>query len=1034
MKNLWTLLSGLLNLKSLQFIVDELELDEQQLVNGILFYKRHDPAVDSIDMIKKMNQIKPHILYDMSVFLDLNAEQCCDLLASYLLYEYKGTPEMAKSLFTNEKQRKNLFENLFNYYYSERLFSLFCLKQILSNWKVNDHIYCKIFQDFLKRINADGQISLKLIDQLKYLLQSNNESCYSKFTHFFNEKHMILLNENIIKEQIEILQLLLLYYKNFEPAPKDVLEILKIFTDTGFETKESNTKNLNTFCGFLKGLLIVEFFDANYLYKCHLDGIEHYLFKNENSEIIKTISNLIVNLNTTVQEHSLIFFSWMFVNLLNNFDENNSIDYFGNNALQLKIFKYIEYCLSLEQMNLLKKSFVYNLIYEIIGNLMAVTFTSFEFEKLIHSEPALNNLLILLFSNETIAKILFESSLNIGLGQALVYLLELYPFKTHFLLSLINSLAQTNMCKKFFEQFSIINVLTSYTEQFNLSPEEYLLVDNETFILTNDRHLYNDNKTFIPKGTRGNIFLHDGCRLIKWIDLNMNGWNIIYIRLKYLINNIKQGHMYSTINDEVLLYEFSKIAFICSELLAHGSNIFISKFNKIVNLLLELFKLIVSVNQTSIRLFMAGMIMLCCNIIRQNYIDSDRIWLLFQEKEFFPYMIGYTNQFDEILKGTDTNISTLGHILASDEFINGNYELTFSFLSFILQLVKKGEYLNESPTIASFSFIINDIFSSYKLWNYKKENDAHRIGRLCIDIFHNIIERVRRKTASQLNQIEKICIIRLMEGNAAAQLLGIINEGESIVKSKITCSGNECLLVNDDQIVSIRTSILILSYLLEMYSEVTKLSSLKDKSVIEKIIFSSTNNNNPNMLLIFTHFVCQKYDIYLAINAIQLLNQLAFKFPMSMLACFGSNIEFIRDHFLFRLETVTEDINFKIALLNFLSTCVEHQPGLVEMFLNVNNSQNSSVLNSILEILDEKMTNQYHWPFELHHASLQFVTKFWLKPNVIAMNKLKKNDKYWRLVVFPLLNKENYQENNSLYCFILKLLSREIYYKKMIEK
>lgn len=291
---------------------------------------------------------------------------------------------------------------------------------------------------------------------------------------------------------------------------------------------------------------------------------------------------------------------------------------------------------------------------------------------------------------------------------------------------------------------------------------------------------------------------------------------------------------------------------------------------------------------------------------------------------------------------------------------------------------------------------------------------------------------MRKKPAKKLCMIEKICIIRLMEGNAAEQLLNIVRNGEEIVKMKIMNSGNETLLSQDDQIVSVRTSLLILTHLLEMYSKITELSSLKDKSVIERIIFSSTNNNNPNMLLIFTYFICQKYDTYLAINGVQLLNQLACKFPMSMLACFGSNTEFIRDHFLFRLETVTEDINFKIALLNFLSTCVEHQPGLVEMFLNVaENHQQASVLNSIIDILEEKFEGQYHCPYELHHSCLQFVAKFWLKPNIIAMNKLKKWEKFWKLIGFPLM-KEDFDD--SICNFILKILSREIHYTKMLEK
>ncbi|OTF77963.1 Nup188-like protein [Euroglyphus maynei] len=952
MKNLWTLLSGSLNLKSLQFIADELQSNQKQLIEGVLYYRPHDANVDSTSKITEMKNtmVKPSILHNLSVLLDLNAQQCCDLIQSYLLYEFDGTPEMARTLFVNEKQVKKLFENLWNYYYSERIFSLFCLKQILSNWKDSDeHVYTKIFQDFIKHINPNGQMASKLTAQLKHLIRFH-EKPRSKTVNFLSEKNSIHLSINIRKEEIEVLQLLLLYYRNFEPTAEDVLNILKCFHETGFDSTNycgaPQIQSLDQFCGFLKTILIVEFLDPNGLRKCQVNDVEHHLFRSENLATIREIHRIIVNLNSTAQEHSLLFFSWTIINLFcsinDNQDQQDVMERLGNNALQLKIFRYIESCLLLAPMDdLLKRSSVHGLIYEIIGNLLEVTFTVFDFEKFIHNDNSLIQLLIHLFGNDVIARIVFDSGLATGLGLSLV----------------------------------------------------------------------------------------------RYNDVAMDGWKILYCRLKSLINQIKQGHMYSAINDEVILNEISKLAFICSQLIAHHSHSNIAYFKRIVKLLLDLFKLIVSADhQTSIRLFMAAIIKLCSELMRQNLMDEQAIWSTLNDKRFFPYMIGFANQFNEILTGTDTNISTLGYILASEEFIKGNYELTMSFLSLMTHLVKgKEEFHQDNSIIASFMFIINDIFPSYKLWNFRKENDAHRIGRMCIEIFHHLINRVRRKKANELIMIEKICIIRLMEGQAAEQLLTIIKRGEEIVKRKILNSGNEYLLEVDDEIVSIRTSISILSHLLEMYSEVTKLSSLKDKSVIENIIFSSTNNNNPNMLLIFSHFICQKYDIYLAINALQLINQLAFKFPMSMLACFGSHTEFIRDHFLFRLETVTEDINFKIALLNFLSTCVEYQPGLVEMFLNVanDNHQQTSVLNSIIEILEEKWEGQFHCPYELHHASLQFVAKFWLKPNIMAMNKLKKNDKFWMLVTFPLFDR---QIDNPLCGFILKILSREIHFTKILEK
>merc|ERR1711899_423262 len=53
----------------------------------------------------------------------------------------------------------------------------------------------------------------------------------------------------------------------------------------------------------------------------------------------------------------------------------------------------------------------------------------------------------------------------------------------------------------------------------------------------------------------------------------------------------------------------------------------------------------------------------------------------------------------------------------------------------------------------------------------------------------------------------------------------------------------------------------------------------------------------------------------------------------SMLACFGNEAQAIRDILLRRLESKTEDILFKIAIVRFFTSCVESQPGLIQLLL-----------------------------------------------------------------------------------------------------
>ena len=70
---------------------------------------------------------------------------------------------------------------------------------------------------------------------------------------------------------------------------------------------------------------------------------------------------------------------------------------------------------------------------------------------------------------------------------------------------------------------------------------------------------------------------------------------------------------------------------------------------------------------------------------------------------------------------------------------------------------------------------------------------------------------------------------------------------------------------------------------------------------------------------------------------------------MSVYACLGGDASAIRDAFLMRLQSHTEDMRIKVMILEFLTVAVETQPGLIELFLNLevkDGSEGSKVRSS----------------------------------------------------------------------------------------
>lgn len=104
---------------------------------------------------------------------------------------------------------------------------------------------------------------------------------------------------------------------------------------------------------------------------------------------------------------------------------------------------------------------------------------------------------------------------------------------------------------------------------------------------------------------------------------------------------------------------------------------------------------------------------------------------------------------------------------------------------------------------------------------------------------------------------------------------------------------------------------------------------------------------------------------------------------MSVYACLGNDAAAIRDAFLTRLQSKIEDMRIKVMILEFLTVAVETQPGLIELFLNLEVKDGSdgskefslgmwSCLHAVLELIDSQQQDRYWCPPLLHRAAIAF--------------------------------------------------------------
>lgn len=63
--------------------------------------------------------------------------------------------------------------------------------------------------------------------------------------------------------------------------------------------------------------------------------------------------------------------------------------------------------------------------------------------------------------------------------------------------------------------------------------------------------------------------------------------------------------------------------------------------------------------------------------------------------------------------------------------------------------------------------------------------------------------------------------------------------------------------------------------------------------------------------------------------------------PKALMSCMGMKPDVVRHTFIARLNSELESAALKVALLELVTSCVEHQPALADTFLNVHHPAES---------------------------------------------------------------------------------------------
>lgn len=445
------------------------------------------------------------------------------------------------------------------------------------------------------------------------------------------------------------------------------------------------------------------------------------------------------------------------------------------------------------------------------------------------------------------------------------------------------------------------------------------------------------------------------------------------------------------------------------------------------------------------RLTLAATLNALCKQVQSKILDPNFVVEILNENQLLPYMINQhdsKNLFDASL-GRNTNASKIGDLIVSEECIRGTYELCISFLEFVLAIVRNTHYRDVTKTmLASVTYVANEIYTCQHIWTYKNIKDMNKILILCTEIFHQVLADVKEPiNGNKYSELEVVCLISLSQNQAHKQLLDVIVEGKNSIKKHIDEHNvtDEKKIADIPIVKSVRQSLLIFNKLLshskylKAYCDIETLSpsnltpsayqhgassSNAPMTNIERAIFDTSIR--PGLLQHLFSYIYQKSDSLTACLATDLIKNIAKKFSMSLMACLGSEADKVCDFFVECLSSKEINVDLEVAILDLLSTCVKHQPGLIELFLNFKHKATSDdgskevgSLEVVMGLLKECTTRKEASYKLIHTYVMKFILTFWQKQHS-AIEQFDKADKFWSLIMQPLVNfLESPQNNNS---------------------
>ncbi|CAD7013526.1 unnamed protein product [Ceratitis capitata] len=1031
-KRLWQLVSGIHHETPESTVREELLNVSKELQDGVLqFRKRNASNVKLEDLLKEKKQQKLlPFTQNLQELLDLESQQCWEILCYYLTNEYRGSASSLAAHISSESNMSKLLDDIWGYYTLERMIVLKIVKNLLLFYKIPNHPYHEQYKEILNKITLP-KLRDSYLNQLEQLINEYPPNQLANGEFFDYHTRLVVWSEGNAREINEVLHILLLICEHLPFELKHIEKLFNCFRQHTFGRQQSYLdmskplhNELMTRLAYSETMLLLKCID--------LSDTATNLARNIIDALDKDITRMYYN-----PENGPLLLGWMllkvrFTKAIEDPETFLPCQLLGKRAIDLRCFEYLHNLLTSSMFK--DDSLVSRIVRKTVYNMLTQMCNFFDADGSCARHPYIYKLLSELLSWPTLAKE-FCADEEKGVRSLFNTLLETFPVDFVHLSNLADALTKAGMTNFIKSQ---LETLPIYTDLYDECKYPLRAINEEDYILTADVQPFAHLDFIIPARSTAVIMSRPEGYCVHF-RTSLNYFVVLHHEINCLLAETVQNQGDWSQNERVkrinaglqylqsVLQRSKSLNEITAEMV-HPTEMCIDLLNK--------FK---AVPQPPVEM-LANCLNVCTMLL--PLVDAE-IYARVIHLHILPAITNETlDNYEDYASGICFDSRIVGTYLVDVEKKLERYDFLNAYLGFLrtyTKLQRKNFFKIEIPGLI---FLLREVFPHMHAWGFQSETERHKIYTEIMGFVCDILDTVtslcdkNEPINAEKQFLRDICIYSLSNMENGMVLLRFVALGNAYLQHTMEMESNWMIQQSHGIVLLVRLAMRILMQLLRLKTTTQKTIEL---SPLEALIYTQPKQRDTLRIIpVVTSYMSNIFDRWLPILSCRLLRRIALEFNMSLLACLDMEPDQIRLTFLQRLPDELESDSLKIAILELVEACIEKQPGVTEAFFKVIAAQEKRFLgkevgvqiaDSILTFLEDYLEAVAKDPKTVEHTLpskiMNIFHSLWKNGMQSLVEDLTKRPKFWSQLCNPLFS--TLGENARVYTQLLNILSIEIF-------